>query len=771
MQLMGREPIVVPFSHGEATRRTYRPGISLSLMTAFLVWAMLCPGCESQQETVVTATEPAQVVPQREAGVAEEAGVGQPAAANDRGTTRQIQAGAPEAAERNAPLPEVQALTEMADSRSSRWLAQTADPDSGERLTDQAPVTPAAPEPPAPQPQPAEQEEPLVAPVPEGLNMPLLRPGMADELVSVNFDNVDIRTVLKTIGEITGINFIPHQSVGGNVTVMSPTPIRLGDIYAFLQSILDVHGYATVEAGNAVKVVPKAEAARHHVQVRIGADPQYIPKTDMVVTQIIPLQYADVAEMSQIIQPILSSGSQMATYPRTNSLMITDTSANIYHIVQVIRQLDVEGSRERVMLFPLTHASAQILSEQVVQILQSNGAAVGVRGPNAKVVGSGPRILPDNRTNSLIAIASEQDIARVAEIVEQLDIRRPVGMDNVHVVYLKNADANEVALSLEQAMTSMRLTGTIDGGQQVQVTPDPSTNALVISASPPDFEVLSRIIEKLDIVREQVLVEMLIVEITEESLLEIGIDWATLDEAVADSVRGFGVTNFGPRVDFLSGRSEGLNIGAWQAAGDGVNIAAILHALERESGVNILSTPHILTSNHRRARIVVGENRPFVTESRITESTDPINPTVIKSFEYKDVGITLEIVPHVSQGGLIRLEIDSEFTKLIEDVSTQSLDTPATAKRTAQTVVTMGSGATVVIGGLIRDDTITSVRKIPLIGDLPLVGGLFQAQRDLSQKTNLLLFITPHVMSTQEDLKNMTEAKRAEMDEASREDR
>jgi general secretion pathway protein D len=223
------------------------------------------------------------------------------------------------------------------------------------------------------------------------------------------------------------------------------------------------------------------------------------------------------------------------------------------------------------------------------------------------------------------------------------------------------------------------------------------------------------------------------------------------------------MTNLGPRVNFLSGTAEGLSVGAWRASGDGVQIGAIVQALQKQSGVNILSTPSIVTSNHRKATIIVGDNRPFVTESRITESTDPINPTVIKSFEYKDVGITLEVTPHVSQGGLIRLEIDSEFTKLIEDVTTLSLDTPATAKRTAETVVTMGSGATVVIGGLIRDDTTHAVKKIPLMGDLPLVGVLFRSERDRTQKTNLLLFITPHIMSSQDDLLKMTDKKREEM--------
>jgi general secretion pathway protein D len=620
---------------------------------------------------------------------------------------------------------------------------------------------------PAKTPEPAEllatPSQPQTAASPQV--MPSLRPGMADEMVSVNFDNVEIRTVLKTIGDITGINFIPHESVNGTVTVMSPTPIRLGDIYAFLQSILDVHGYATIEMDNAVKVVPKADAARHHLQVRIGADPAYIPKADVIVTQILPLKYANADEIRQIIEPIVSTGAQLATYPRTNSLMITDTSANIHHIAQVIQQLDVEGSRQKVLTFPLTHASARVLSEQITRILEKGKSGTPQTGRISVATASATaQVLPDDRTNSLIVIAGEQEAQTVRGLVEQLDIQRPVGVNNVHVVYLKNADANDVGRSLDQAMAGMKLAGAVEAAQQIQVTPDPSTNALVIVASPQDFEVVSQIVEKLDIIRDQVLVEMLILEVTEESLKEIGVDWATLDNAVSDSVRGFGMTNLGPRVDFLSGASEGLNVGAWRGGDDGTQIGAILHALQKQSGVNILSTPSILTSNHRKAQIIVGENRPFVTESRITESTDPINPTVIKSFEYKDVGITLDITPHISQGGLIRLEVDSEFTKLIEDVTSLSVDTPATAKRTAKTVVTMGSGATIVIGGLIRDDTTHAVKKIPLFGDLPLVGSLFRSERDRTQKTNLLLFITPHVMSTQEDLIDMTERKRQEME-------
>ncbi|MBN1361746.1 MAG: type II secretion system secretin GspD [Sedimentisphaerales bacterium] len=648
-------------------------------------------------------------------------------------------------------LPEADALEQQAEAQETRPVqtpvaqSEAADPFE----------TPAA----APRPQPPTPLPPV--------NMPALTdPGMADEPVSVNFEAVDIHAVLKTIGGITGINFIPHESVTGKVTVMSPTPIRLGELYGFLQSILDVCGYATIESENVVKVVPKADAIRHSTQVRIGSDPAFIPRNDAMVTQIMPLQYATAAEISEIIKPILPASAQTAVYPRNNTIMITDTSANIFHAAQIIQQLDVEGSRERVLAIPLQFAAAQVLSEQITRILERSDA-VGTQ-PIPRTRAAQPsgqplaRVLPDERTNSVIAVASEQEIETIRQLVRQLDIPRPTGAENVRVAYLKNADANEVAAALNTVLASMRITGAIEATQPVEITAHASTNSLIIAASTQDYEVISKIIEKLDIVREQVLVEMRIVEITEEALKEIGIDWATLDDAVATSLRGFAMTNFGPRVDFANGDLEGLALGVWKGTNSDVKIAAILQALERENSVNILSMPHITTSNHRKARIVVGENRAFLETSRVTES-DPLTPTVIQGFEYRDVGITLEITPHVSQGGLVRLDVNSEFTKLLEDVASVSLTTPVTAKRTAETVITIGSGSTVVIGGLIRDDKTRVTQKVPIIGDIPLFGALFRTQRDRVQKTNLLIFITPTVMANAEQMQEVANQKQQQL--------
>jgi len=595
------------------------------------------------------------------------------------------------------------------------------------------------------------------------VNLPVLdNPGMADELICVNFDQVDIRMVLKTVGDITGINFVLDDSVSGTVTVMFPTKIRLGEVYKVLESILEVKGFAAVPAGrNLVKIVPRAEAAKRNLQVRFGSNPSEIPRNDSLVTQIIPLNYANAAEISQIIQPLLATGAQMSTYSKTNSIVITDTSSNIYHIAKIIQKLDVA---EQITVFGLNYASAESLSEQIIRIMQKSRVTSSQVGRSRSIpqTETDIKILPDARTNSIIVVANAQDTETIEGLIRQLDVQRPVGANNVHVVYLENAQAKEVADSLTAALANLRITGALEGNQQVQVTPDEGTNAVIITASAQDFEVIAEIIEKLDIVREQVLVEMLIMEVGEDSLTEIGIDWATLDEAVEDSIRFFGATNFGPRVDFVSGNLEGLAVGAWRADGSDVTIGGILHALEKQSGVNILSTPHITTLNHRKAKIIVGENRPFVMESRITE-TDPITPTVIKTYEYKNVGISLEITPHISQGGLVRLEIDSEFSKLVEDVTSSSMDTPTTAKRQAQTVVSMNSGSTIVIGGLIRDDKTTIEKKIPLVGDLPLIGGLFRFQKDQLQKTNLLIFITPHVIASQKDLEQITEKKRNEM--------
>ncbi len=595
--------------------------------------------------------------------------------------------------------------------------------------------------------------------------LPALKdPDLADQMISVNFDQAEIGTVLKTISDITGVNFIVDPSVSGTVTVFSPTQIRLGDLYLFLESILDVKGFTAVPAGDHVKIIPRAEAAKHNLRIRIGGDPAQIPQNDTVVTQLIRISYANAHDISNILSVRMPSATDISVDTSTNTIIITGTSANIHHLARLIQQLDVPGAKDVFTVIHLKHASARILGKQITDFMgkKKTQSARSRRPGQSSQIQTNIQIQANQRTNSLIITASRQDTEIIKQLVQRLDIERPVGTDNVHVVYLKNAQAKEVAEALSPAVANIIVAAPGELQPQVHITPEPGTNSLIINATSQDFEVISQIIEKLDIVREQVLVELLIVEISEENLREIGVDWATMDQAVSNSVRFFGNTNFGVRMNAVSGNLDGFSVGAFKDIGGEVKIGSILSALEKVSDVNILSTPHVVTSNHRKAVILVGENVPYVEQSRITE-TDPSTPTVVKTFTYKDVGVSLNITPHISQGDMIRLEIDSEFTQLIESVAGLSADTPTTAKRQIKTEVSMVDGATIVIGGLIRDDKNTIVKKIPLLGDIPLLGELFKFKRDRMQKTNLLLFITPHVMSSSADMAGVTQKKQAEI--------
>jgi len=594
----------------------------------------------------------------------------------------------------------------------------------------------------------------------------LLKPGMADKLISLDFDQVDTKIFIKTIGELTGINFLIDDNIRGTVTLISPTKIRLGEVYEVFESVLQVKGYAAVPAGRIVKIIPRAEASKSNILIRVGGNPDLIPQNDTVVTQIIPIRFANITELSSSLTPLVSTGGNLTTYVQSNSIVLTDTSSNIYRMAKLIQELDTEGAKESIALLRLQYGSANTISEQIKQIMQESAvAASGAGGRVARAVPGGAgatlKILPDERTNSLIVLANPEDTEIIRDLVTELDVERPVEASNVHVIYLNHAEAADLVKSLSTVLGQLVSGGKIESREPLQITADENTNSLIIVASSQYYKIVEDIIGKLDVVREQVLVEFQIIEVSEEVLKEIGVDWATLDQAIADSVRGFALTNLGPRVEAASGDLEGLAIGVHKKVGGQATIGAVLKALEKQTGVNVLSTPHVLTSNHQEATIIVADNVPYVRDSRVTE-IDPATPTKIQTYDFKDVGIELTVTPHISPGDYVRLEVDASFSKLVPSAATGVIsgDTPTTATRNVKTVISIPGGATVVIGGLIRDDKETLVKKIPLLGDLPLIGGLFRVDRDRIQKTNLLLFITPHVLTTREAIEQITELKK-----------
>ncbi len=598
----------------------------------------------------------------------------------------------------------------------------------------------------------------------------LQQPDMADKMVSVNFEKVDLRLVLKAVSDLTGANFLVDDNVRGEVTLMAPTRIPLKDLYKVLESVLAMHGYAAVPAGRWIKVLPRADATRENTLTRVGADPEAIPVDDGVVTQIIPLHYIDAADVRAWASASVGSGARVVSLPNTNAILVTSPSSQIHQLVKIIRELDRPGVEERPTIIALEHAEAAQLAQQVSKIMKEAEGKAAAKGASGAVLGrrKPARIFPDARTNSLIVIGGARETEAVRELVRRLDVERPLEAGNIHVVYLQHAQASDLVEPLSATVKAAEKATEGEGAKTpLRITADKATNSLIIAASPQEYEVIGDIIAKLDVPREQVLVEMCVAEASQDVVEELGIEWSTVDPP-ADSMRGFGFTNFGLRVERAAGTLEGLSVGAFKLGEEGeTRVAAILKALERHSGVEILSKPHLLTSDNEEASIFAGARVPYLKQTRVTEA-DPATPTAIRTFEYVDVGITLNITPHISTGGIVRMLIKSEFTKIVEGRTGLSAETPTIAERNAETLVSIRSGATVVIGGLMRDDE-TSVReRVPVLGSLPLLGPLFRRTRTRKEKTNLLLFITPHVLTSRDDMEQMTERKKDEARESVR---
>jgi general secretion pathway protein D len=599
------------------------------------------------------------------------------------------------------------------------------------------------------------------------VEMPFLKdPGAADRLISLDFNQADIRIFIKTVGQLTGINFLVDDKIQGTVTLISPSKIRIGEVYSVFESVLQTKGFAAVPVGSLVKIVPRAEGAKSNVPIRLGCDPDAIPITDSLVTQIIPLQHADVAQVSTVVTSLLSTGGQVVAFPETNTIIVTDASSTIHRVAQIVRGLDIEGSPDNVEVVQLKHASASKTCECITQILQKGPGLNRIRrlpasAPSAADAGvAGVRVLPDERTNSVVIVSSADDGELAKRIIAKLDVERPLEASNIHVIYLEHAEAKDIEKAVSTALAKITVGVPAERSGLFQITSDEGTNSLIVVSSPQDYQLVEQMVKKLDTVREQVLIEFQIIEASENVLKELGFDWATLDQAVANSVRGFAFTNLGPRVEAAVGDLQGVGIGLWKEVNRQPEIGVILKALEDNSAVNILSTPHVLTSNHQEATITVADNVPYVSQSRVTEY-DPATPTAIQTYDFKDVGIILKVRPHVS-GTLVRLQIEATFSKLIQGTTVRNSETPTTAMREAKTVIAIQSGLTVVIGGLMRDDKEKVEKKVPLLGDLPLLGALFRSTSERLQKTNLLLFITPHVLADQGSLAEMTERKTQE---------
>lgn len=617
----------------------------------------------------------------------------------------------------------------------------------------------------------AQAQAPVTAPASAGLT-----PSNGDEKITVNFVNADIQSVIKTIGQHTGRNFILDPRVTGTVNIVSDKPVSKDMLYSILLSTLRVQGYAAVEEGAFVKIVPESEAKTSAGPV--GEAAARVPG-DRIVTQVFILQNESAIQLVPVLRPLVTANNFIAAYPNNNAIVITDYAENVRRIQRIIQSIDLPSAGE-VQLMRLANASAIDLAQTLTRVIPETS-------PSATSPGTPPKaaITVDVRTNALLVRADTPALmARIKTLVAGLDAPG-ASNGNIYTVFLRNADATRIAETLRGLISgseSSRVTTTsttpaggtaqqttasttTGGGNVPSVAPSSiiqayqPTNSIIITASEPVYRALRTVIDTLDQRRQQVFVEALIVEVSTGRAAEFGVQWNAATN-IGNNQTVFGGTNFstgGIGANILgiatnpASIANGLNLGIIQGEitlpGTSIKIAnlqLLARALEGDSGANVLSTPNVLTLDNEEARIIVGQNVPFITGSYTPTSGSATNP--FQTIERKDIGLTLRVTPQVSEGGGVKLKIFQEVSSVTRDAQLVRSADIITNKRSLESTVLVDNGQIVVLGGLIQDDQQASMDKVPLLGDIPYLGALFRYETRSRKRTNLMVFLRPVVL-------------------------
>jgi general secretion pathway protein D len=593
-----------------------------------------------------------------------------------------------------------------------------------------------------------------------------------DNGFQLKFEGTEIAAVAESFSKILGKAIVLPDGLRGRVYVYCPRDVTKEEAYLLFQAALNLFDYTLVTHNNIIKIVKSAEAKSTDVTTITTGRPISPELGDTYVTMLIPMQNIDVSDLSTLIKPLISKHGNLITYAPTNTLILTEAASNIKRILKIIKEMDVSGTDTIVERIPLQYANSETLLEEIKTILglQTTGKTATVRRTPRRgsvTVGQAqePVLISDERTNSIIVLAEPDDISQVKALIAILDVKVPPGRAKVNVFPLKNADAEELVKTLKELTQKTKtkragkavIPGFSQFEEEVQITADKSTNSLIIIASPLDYEVLKDVIMQLDRIRPQVLVEALIMEISMSKSRELGVEWRSsegLDNPSGDYSM-FGGTNFDQITPLMTNplaAPQGLVIGAIKGTltyggKEYLNIAALINALQTDSDVNILSTPHIVATDNEEAEIVVADNIPYQTSQKYDSNGNPIY-----TFEYRDVGITLRLTPTINDAGNVRLELYYEISQLLGIEN----NAPTTSTRQAKTTVNVRDNETIVIGGLMKDNIIASESKVPFLGDIPLLGFFFKSSNNRIEKTNLLIFMTPRVITTSAEMERIS---------------
>lgn len=592
-------------------------------------------------------------------------------------------------------------------------------------------------------------------------------PAAGEEYVSIDFDNVDIKIFVKFISKLTGKNFVMDNRVKGNVTVISPTKISVKEAYQVFESVLDIHGFATVKSGKVIKIIPAPNAKADNIDTRMLNGPE--AAADRLVTRIIPLEYADSQELKALFTPLLPKGSVILSYKDTNMLIVTATLSSIDRLLKIINTVDVPGIGKKISVIPVLNADAAKLVKTLSSVFTAR-----MKGEKGKVdTQLMVYFTADERTNSVVLLASRVETERVTKIIELLDQQVPKGEERIRVYYLEHAIAEDLAKVLQDIPTESGKSKNQQGkkeapilSEKVNINADKATNSLIIMAEKEDYPVLEDVIKKLDIPRSMVYIECLIMEVNVTRQLNIGTEWRTsksIDGGSKAVIGGFSGGSFTTTTSAAASATlpDGFSVGVLGESFTlgGVtfpNIRAIVEAFQKDEDVNILSTPQLLTTENEEAVITVGKNVPYQTRSAAESASETYS-----SYEYKDVGISLKITPQISKGKLVRLDVFQELTKL---ASADEDDRPTTFKRQIETTIIVEDSHSVVIGGLIDETLTRNENKTPCLGSLPGVGWAFKSLDEDVDRTNLYVFITPKVIRNPAEASGLHDKKKKEIE-------
>ena len=585
--------------------------------------------------------------------------------------------------------------------------------------------------------------------------------------LTLDFKDADIHTLIKYISEATGRNIITDPSVKGKVTVYSPVKISPDEAFETFVSILQVQGYAVQKSGTAYKVVPLKEGLGQGEDAFVGR--RMGSEMETVTTQIIPLKVGVASELAKVLPALLGKDHAISAYTPSNTIAITAPAPNVAKAMAFIDQVESSETTGNAATIALQYGDSKTLASTLSKVLKSRDEEYAKKGrPTVSLV------LADERTNTLLVYGDPEALGIAHDTVSSLDIPTPKGKGDVHLITLSNAKAEDLAQVINSLVERQRAASTSEEqkpdavlSKDIKVVADKSTNSLVVTARPDEFEALKNIVSRLDVVRKQVFIEALIMEVSSEASFSFGINWA-LGQNTGDAALVGGVNLDGGTISLSSSKMVSLPSGAslgailkeaFTVGGTSYNIQSILSAVKGNNDVEVLATPQLLTLDNEEASVEVVDNIPYTKES----TTRNDNDFTTQSMDYKDVGVKLKITPRISDDGSLRLEVEQEVSRVTDSLVTLSngnqIIAPTTRKRMVKTTILLQDTQTAVIGGLLDDQKSYKQSEVPGLGSIPVLGWLFKSRSKKANQTNLFIFITPKVIRHAGDSAQLTKEK------------